>query len=56
MVFNIIGLIIGIMISGGSGYFLVREKGDRESEKIYGTMTAIGAVIVIFVLVKMIFF
>lgn len=56
MIFNVIGLIIGIMILGAGIYYLVKEKNDKESKKIYAITTVVGAVIVVFVLVKWLFF
>ena len=53
MIFNVIGLIIGIMILGAGVYYLAKEKMDRESRKIYSITSAIGAVIVIFIIIKM---
>lgn len=56
MIFNVIGIIIGILIFCAGIYYLGKEKDDFESRKIYGITTAIGAVIVLFMLVKIIFF
>ena len=54
MVFNIVGLAIGLMILGAGIYYLVKEKEDRESRKIYSITTVVGAVITIFMVVKII--
>lgn len=54
MIFNIVGLVIGLMILGAGIYYLVKEKEDRESRKIYSITTVVGAVITIFMVVKII--
>lgn len=56
MIINIIGLIIGIMILGAGIYYLLKEKDDPESKKIYSITTGIGAVIVLAVIVKICIF
>lgn len=44
MIYNIIGLIIGILILGAGIFTFIKEKTDRESRKIYGiTMGAGGS-------------
>lgn len=52
MIFNIVGLVIGIMILGAGVYYLLREKDDPESKKIYSIAAGIGAVIVAAVIIK----
>ncbi|MDO5387880.1 MAG: hypothetical protein Q4F63_01465 [Clostridia bacterium] len=47
MFFNIAGLLIGIIILLGSVYYLIKEKNDKQSQKIYSIFSVIGAVIVI---------
>ena len=42
MIFNIIGFVIGILILIAGIYYLVKEKADKESRKIYGITTAAG--------------
>ena len=54
MIFNIIGFVIGILILIAGIYYLVKEKADKESRKIYGITTATGAVVTVFVIVKFI--
>lgn len=54
MIFNIIALIIGVMIFGAGIYYLIKEKDDRESKKIYAITTAAGAVIIAGFIIKMI--
>ena len=56
MIFNIIGLIIGILLLGAGLYYLNKEKKDPESRKIYTITSIAGAVIVIIILVKMFLF
>lgn len=52
MIFNIAGLIIGIMILIAGIYYLLKEKNDKESRKIYGIVTAVGFIIIAFIAVK----
>lgn len=47
MVIGIIGLIIGILVLCFGIYYLVKEKHDAESKKIYGIISVIGAVIAV---------
>lgn len=51
-VITIAGLVIGLMILGAGIYFLSKSKGDKESQKIYGITSVVGAVIVIGVIIK----
>ena len=43
---SVIGMIIGILVVCFSMYYLVKEKNDKESVKIYSTSTAAGAMII----------
>ncbi|MCD8357109.1 MAG: hypothetical protein LUE11_11160 [Clostridia bacterium] len=52
MIFNVIGLVIGIMVLGASVYYLAKEKDDAESKKIYSITTGVGVVIVLAVIIK----
>ncbi len=54
MIFNAIGVVIGAMILMGGIYYLIKEKEDVESKKIYTIVSAVGAVIVIGMLLKII--
>ena len=45
MTIKIIGLIIGILVLCASIYYLIREKHDQESKKIYTIAAAVGCVI-----------
>lgn len=47
MIIKIIGLIIGVLLLGMGIFYLVKEKDDKESRKIYTTVSVIGAVIAI---------
>lgn len=47
MVIGIVGIVIGIMVLAAGIYYLIKEKTDKESRKIYGIISAIGAVVVI---------
>ncbi len=52
MIFNGIALLAGALVLGVGLYYLVKEKSDRESVKIYATISGVGALIVIAVLIK----
>lgn len=52
MIFNAISIMIGAMILIGGIYYLIKEKEDRESKKIYSIVSAAGAVIVIGIILK----
>ena len=54
MIINMVGLVIGLLILGAGIYYLVKNKEDKESCKIYGITIGIGAVITIFMIVRMI--
>lgn len=47
MAAKIIGIVIGIAILIAGIYYLVKEKHDAESKKIYGVVSAVGAVVCI---------
>ena len=42
---KIIGLIIGILVLDAGVYYLVKEKQDPESRKIYTVVSVIGAAV-----------
>ncbi len=47
MVIGIIGIIIGLLVLGAGIYYLVKEKNDPESKKIYSIVSAVGAVVTV---------
>ena len=47
MFLKLIGLIIGILVLGAGIYYLVKEKADPESRKIYTIVSIIGGLIAI---------
>lgn len=47
MVVSIIGIIIGVMVLIAGIYYLVTEKEDAESKKIYTIVTIIGAIVLV---------
>ncbi len=53
MVINTIGLIVGILILIGGLYYLIKEKNDPESKKIYGTAAAAGAIVAVIFVVRL---
>ena len=44
MIYNIIGLIIGILILGAGIFTFIKEKTYRESRKIYGITMGTGGI------------
>ncbi len=55
MIFNVIGLAIGLAILIAGIFYLIKEKSDNESVKIYTIISIIGGVIFIAFLLKNIF-
>lgn len=55
MIFNVVGLVIGLAILIAGVFYLIKEKNDKESVKIYGTISAAGGVIFVAMLLKSIF-
>lgn len=41
MIFNIVALIVGIAILFDGLFYIIKEKDDKESRKIYSVVTAI---------------
>lgn len=54
MVVGIIGAVIGALILGISIFYLIKEKDDADSKKIYGIMGGVGAVLLIGMIVKIV--
>lgn len=55
MITAIIGMVIGALVLGAGIYYLVRERNDRESKKIYTIISVIGAVLFAGMLLRLIF-
>lgn len=55
MIFNVVGLVIGLAILIAGVFYLIKEKNDKESVKIYGTISAVGGVIFVATLLNVIF-
>lgn len=55
MVFKIIGIIIGLVVLGTGIYYLVKEKHDLESKKIYTVVSAVGGIIALVCALLLIF-
>lgn len=55
MIISIIGILIGALFLGAGIYYLIKEKNDKESRKIYGVISGVGGVILIGMLLKLIF-
>ena len=47
MVIGIIGIIIGLLILGAGIYYLIKEKNDAESKKIYSIISGIDALVTV---------
>ena len=45
MIISVIGMLIGALVAGVGVYYLMKEKQDKESVKIYGIISGIGGVI-----------
>mgnify|MGYP005775769771 CR=1 FL=1 len=56
MLIGILGVLIGIGVLAAGVYNLLQEKDDKESVKIYGTISAAGIIIVAAAIIKLIFF
>ena len=54
MMIGIIGVIIGILLLAIGGYYLVKEKNDPESKKIYSIVVVVGIVILIVGVLKIV--
>ena len=52
MIYNIIGLIIGILILGAGIFTFIKEKTYRESRKIYGITMGAG-IITLFCIIRL---
>lgn len=53
IIFTVVALVIGVMIFGAGVYYLLKEKEDAESRKIYTITAVIGAAITIGVVIKL---
>ena len=47
MVIGIIGIVIGLLVLGAGIHYLIKEKNDPESKKIYSITSAVGAIVTI---------
>ena len=50
MTVSIIGIIIGAAVLGAGIYYLVKEKNDAESKKIYSVLSVLGALLTLVML------
>ena len=55
MIFNITGLVIVAAILAAGIYYLIKEKDDKESVRIYGTISTVGGIVFVAMLLKNIF-
>jgi membrane protein DedA with SNARE-associated domain len=56
MIFNIVGILIGALIAGGAGFYLVKSEKDAESKKINTIGLIAGLAILAFAVVRTVFF
>lgn len=54
IIITVLGVLIGVAVLGAGLYYRVKEKNDKESQKIYSVVSVIGAVILIAALAKII--
>ena len=54
MIKQIIGLIIGILVLLAGIYYLIKEKNDAQSKKIYTVISVIGAIITVACIVMLV--
>ena len=54
MIGTIVALVVALAVLYGGLYYLLKEKKDKESRKIYGIVSAIGAVALVAVVIKII--
>ena len=55
MTVKIIGLIIGLLVTGAGVYYLKKEgKNDVESRKIYSVITSAGAIVAVLCIIFLI--
>lgn len=53
MTVSIIGIIIGVAVLGAGIYYLVKEKNDAESKKIYSVVSVLGALLTMVMLLRL---
>ncbi len=53
MTVSIIGIIIGVAVLGAGIYYLVKEKNDAESKKIYSVVSVLGALLTLVMLLRL---
>lgn len=53
MTVSIIGIIIGVAVLGAGIYYLVKEKNDAESKKIYSMVSVLGALLTLVMLLRL---
>ncbi len=52
MIFNVIGILIGLAILIAGVYYFIKERADRESRKIYAVVSVIGVLILVGMAIK----
>lgn len=54
MTIGIIGTVIGLGVLGAGLYYLVKEKHDSESKRIYSIVSAVGAAVIVLSVLKLV--
>ena len=54
MLTHILGALVGALVLGCGLYYLVKEKKDKESRKIYGILSAAGGVLLVVMVALMV--
>ena len=53
MIVSIVGMLIGAAVAVFGLYYLIRERDDGESRRVYGIISGAGGVVLIGMLVKL---
>lgn len=53
MIISIVGMIIGILMAAAGVFYLLKEKNDKDSRKIYGSIAGLGVVVFAGALIKL---
>lgn len=56
MIFNIICILIGLLITGGAGFYRIKGEKDQESKRINTIGVIAGLAILAFAVIRMVFF
>ncbi len=56
MIFNIVCILIGVLITGGAGFYRIKGEKDQESKRINTIGVIAGLAILAFAVIRMVFF